>query len=119
MISLVDNRFSGPSPVVVVVGRGRGRFHQVLRRPWSLPVVVGRGRGRRVLCRRRHDAAYQACDRGMPRWYARPCARVQGDVQIRPRSGLHSDRGFLSRGLKCRQVEWRNDLEDVQYAFAS
>ena len=47
MISLVDNRFSGPSPVVVVVGRGRGRFHQVTRRPWSSPVVVGRGRGRR------------------------------------------------------------------------
>ena len=47
MIPLVDNRFSGPSPVVVVVGRGRGRFHQVPRRPWSSPVVVGRGRGRR------------------------------------------------------------------------
>ena len=47
MISLVDNRFSGPSPVVVVVGHGRGRFHQVPRRPWSSPVVVGRGRGRR------------------------------------------------------------------------
>ena len=47
MISLVDNRFSGPSPLVVVVGRGRGRFHQVTRRPWSSPVVVGRGRGRR------------------------------------------------------------------------
>ena len=47
MIPLVDNRFSGPSPVVVVVGHGRGRFHQVPRRPWSSPVVVGRGRGRR------------------------------------------------------------------------
>ena len=45
--SVVDNLFSGPSPVVVVVGRGRGRFHQVPRRPWSSPVVVGRGRGRR------------------------------------------------------------------------
>ena len=40
MIPLVDNRFSGPSPVVVVVGHGRGRFHQVPRRPWSSPVVV-------------------------------------------------------------------------------
>ena len=47
MIPLVDNRFSGPSPVVVVVGRGLGRFHKVARRPWSSPVVVGRGRGRR------------------------------------------------------------------------
>ena len=47
MIPLVDNRFSGPSPVVVVVGHGRGRFHQVPRRPWSSPVVVDRGRGRR------------------------------------------------------------------------
>ena len=47
VIPLVDTRFSGPSPVVVVVGRGRGRFHQVPRRPWSSPVVVGRGRGRR------------------------------------------------------------------------
>ena len=47
MISLVDNRFSDLSPVVLVVGRGRGRFHQVTRRPWSSPVVVGRGRGRR------------------------------------------------------------------------
>ncbi len=45
MIPLVDNRFSGPSPVVV--GHGRGRFHQVPRRPWSSLVVVGRGRGRR------------------------------------------------------------------------
>ena len=45
LIPLVDNLFSGPSPVVVVVGRGRGRFHQVPRRPWSSPVVVGRGRG--------------------------------------------------------------------------
>ena len=45
MISLVDDRVSGPSSVVVVVGRGR--FHQVPRRPWSSPVVVGRGRGRR------------------------------------------------------------------------
>ena len=59
MIPLVDNRFSGPSPVVVVVGHGRGlftrcpvargrrlwssavvvvvdsRFHQVARRPWT------------------------------------------------------------------------------------
>ena len=47
MTPLVDNRFSGPSPVVVVVGHGRGRFHQVPRRPWSSPAVVGRGRGRR------------------------------------------------------------------------
>jgi len=47
MIPLVDNRFSGPSSVVVVVGHGRGRFRQVPRRPWSSPVVVGRGRGRR------------------------------------------------------------------------
>ena len=44
LIPLLDNRFSGPSPVAVVVGRGRGRFHQVPRRPWSSPVVVGRGR---------------------------------------------------------------------------
>ena len=43
LIPLVDNIFSGPSPVVV----GRGRFHQVPHRPWSSPVVVGRGPGRR------------------------------------------------------------------------
>ena len=47
VISFCDNRVSGPSPVVVGVGRGRGRFHKVARRPWSPPVVVGRGRGRR------------------------------------------------------------------------
>ena len=47
MIPLVDKRFSGPSPVVVVVSHGRGRFHQVPRRPWSSPGDVGRGRGRR------------------------------------------------------------------------
>ena len=40
LMTLVDILFSGPSPVVVVVGRGRGRFHQVTRRPWSSPVVV-------------------------------------------------------------------------------
>ena len=43
-IPLVDNLFSGPSPVVVVVGRGRGRFHQIPvargRRLWSSAVVV-------------------------------------------------------------------------------
>ena len=49
LIPLVDNLFSGPSPVAVVVGRGRDRFHQVPRRPWSSPVVVGRGRVRRQL----------------------------------------------------------------------
>ena len=45
--SVSRNRFRGPSPMVGVVGHGRGRFHQVPRRPWSSPVVVGHGRGRR------------------------------------------------------------------------